>query len=609
MWFLKRHLTYSKWWLTGIAALFSLIMWRVGAWENWERLGYNLLFTIRNRTLVADRSWNPNLVVIAIDEKSLKAYGRFPWGRDRYVMLLDTLLPSPPNVLGFDILFSEPTSDDRALAQAMGFNGSVVLAVGVDANGQPIEVIPELARSVTLGHVASRSDADGIIRQTSLYIGQFPSLGMAMLQVYNRSVSNTILPEGAKNTHQEIALPQPFSLSKELSVWVNWPDSVSKLPTYSFVDVVEGKVAPDTFLNKLVLVGVTATGIDPMPTPFDYIPPTTGVYLHAAVIDNLLEDRFLSRLPNWVIVILLFAIANLTLFCIYNQSWYLRLLNISLLVIAWFTLSGISFSSFYLWLPVASPIGTILLVASTIQLREQYEKQQLMNLFSKLVAPETAQLIWQRKDEILINGKLEPQELTATILFMDIRGFTRISEIMTPKELIHWLNLYLEKMSNCIIKHGGVIDKYIGDMIMAVFGIPFAKTTEAEIQADALNAIAASMEMHQCLGELNESLQNANKPLIRFGIGIHTGLVVAGSVGSSQRLNYSVVGDAVNIAARLEALNKDLTRKNPYHILVSDRTFNLVQDYYHAQAMGSVNLRGKTIAMEIYAILAEKTFN
>jgi class 3 adenylate cyclase len=236
-------------------------------------------------------------------------------------------------------------------------------------------------------------------------------------------------------------------------------------------------------------------------------------------------------------------------------------------------------------------------------LREQYEKQQLMSLFSQHLAPEMAEVIWQRRAEIFKDGQLEPQEVTATILFMDLRNFTTISEGFTPRELLQWLNLYLNTMSHCLMDYGGVIDKYIGDAIMAVFGVPFARTSTAEIRQDALNAVAASLAMHEQIQQLNERLKAEGKPLCQIGIGIHTGTVVIGSLGGGGRLNYSVVGDAVNVAARLETMNKRVTTDLPYHILVSGSTWEYVKDRYLVEEVGTFQLRGKRIETRVYAIL------
>jgi adenylate cyclase len=161
-------------------------------------------------------------------------------------------------------------------------------------------------------------------------------------------------------------------------------------------------------------------------------------------------------------------------------------------------------------------------------------------------------------------------------------------------------------MSDCIMDRGGVIDKYIGDAIMAVFGIPEAHTTAEEIQQDALNAIAASLAMHERLKQLNEQLRAAEKPEIQFGIGIHTGTVVAGSIGGSRRLNYSILGDTVNIAARLEAMNKELTVDKRYKMLLTSETFDYVCDRYIGEEVTTIQLRGRKQETMIYTIVEER---
>ena len=161
-------------------------------------------------------------------------------------------------------------------------------------------------------------------------------------------------------------------------------------------------------------------------------------------------------------------------------------------------------------------------------------------------------------------------------------------------------------MTDCIMDRGGAIDKYIGDAIMAVFGIPFTHTDPEMIKQDARQAIAASLAMCERLQQLNQQLSASNQPTIQFGIGIHTGLVVAGTVGGARRLNYSVLGDTVNIAARLEAMNKDVQSSNPQKILVTSDTYSLVKECYQGQPVGAIQLRGREEETMIYAILGEK---
>ena len=153
--------------------------------------------------------------------------------------------------------------------------------------------------------------------------------------------------------------------------------------------------------------------------------------------------------------------------------------------------------------------------------------------------------------------------------------------------------------------HGGVVDKYMGDAIMAVFGVPLASTDQKEIRQDALNAIAASITMHKRLRQLNKRLKSQGKPVIEFGIGIHTGMLIAGSVGGTRRLNYSVVGDTVNVASRLESMNKELTADKPFKILLTDETFNYVSDRYRGEQVKTIQLRGRQQETMIYTILGK----
>ena len=212
----------------------------------------------------------------------------------------------------------------------------------------------------------------------------------------------------------------------------------------------------DVFTGKIVLVGVTAIGLDPLRIPLNENPPTTGVYLHAAVI-NLLNSRLLQPLDQQAILLLLLILGPAMCWLLDNRRLRVRFaialgLPAMLLAVALW-----AFSYYHLWITVAAPTGTVILAAFSVGLRDRWEKlrserekQQLMSLFEKYLAPETANMIWQRKSEFFQNGELQAQEQFATVLFMDIRGFTSISERMTPQELFSWLNMYLDAMTECI---------------------------------------------------------------------------------------------------------------------------------------------------------------
>ena len=585
---LRQYIITNPPWMTGaLAGLMSVAMLQLGMWKPLEYLGYNTLFQIRESGIWPNPGWDQRIAVIAIERHSLQEYGQFPWPRNRYAELLSALKKSPPTAVGFDILFLDPSPKDDILAAAIADNGKVVLASTIKE-----EPVASLKAAAGVGHIAHEADSDGISRESKIFLNGIPNFGLAMTHRYN-----------AANPQNPVLLPQSNNRQAK-KVWVNWPGKTKNLPTYAFVDVVQGRIPADALTNKLVLVGIVATGFDPISSPLDR--NTAGVYLYAALIDNLLNQRLLRRLPILVEMLLLFGIGPLTGWVLWNRGVRARIAIALGLPIIWIGAAAVLFGFFFWWVPIAAPIGTLILAGTALQLREQYEKQQLMRLFEKHVDPETAQLIWQRKAEIFEQGELEPQELTATVLFMDIRSFTSISEKMPPRDLLNWLNNYLEAMTDCIMDHGGVVDKYIGDAIMAVFGVPFCHSEYPEIQKDALNAVAACIAMHDKLHELNQQLRIDRKPLIKFGIGLHTGQLVAGTVGGSRRLNYSVIGDAVNVAARLEAMNKEIVSDSPFNLLVTGRTFAYVRDRYEGQKVGSIQLRGKKEETVVYAILGEK---
>ena len=584
-----------------VAAIISLTALHFDNWKPLEQLGYNSLFQLRESGILPKPIWDKRVVVIAIDEASLRKLGRFPFSRDRYTQLLQALSPAQPAVVGFDIIFAEPSPQDDQLTDAMSATGNVVLAKAWDDRGKPLPIVPTLdAAAADRGHIFHKSDTDGSSRQATLWLRDIPSLGIAMLRVYNAD-------KQPQSGGLEKFLSPPSNGNLEFQrAWINWPGKAQLLPTYSFADVLEGKIPKDAFKDKLVLVGITATGLDPLRTPLNQISPTSGIYLHAAVIDNLLNNRLLQPLPDRTSWLILLLIGPITSGILSKIGPWGRIAIAILFPLTWYAVSFLLFTFNSLLMPIAAPIGTIVLAGIGLQLREQQEKQQLMSLFEKYMAKETADLIWQRKDEIFKNGEMQPQEMVATVLFMDIRGFTSISEQLSPSELMPWLNQYLNAMSECIMDRGGVIDKYIGDAIMAIFGIPFPHTKPEEIKQDAQNCIAACLDMSERLKELNQQFQREGKPTIEFGVGIHTGSIIAGTVGGGKRLNFSVLGDTVNVAARLEAMNKDIKEDNPYRVLITEETWELVSDSYEAKPVKSIQLRGRKQETNICAILGQK---
>ncbi len=599
---------WSLW--SGLAvAIISVGCASLGAWDMLEQQSYNLLHRVR-RELQGAPAWDDRVVIIAIDADSVAQLGRYPWPRTLYADLLNQLQVAQPAAIAFDILFPEATAQDAQLAEAIAANANVVLAVGSESSGRYLTVTPTLsdpaAGAFRQGDISNNPDPDGISRRLQLQAQGSPSFGRSTLEMYAQTIADTHLAANLATLLPSLTLPIPTAES----LWINWPGEVAPalfaptsghLPVYTYVDVLEGRVDVSIFQNKIVLIGATLAGIDPMRSPFNPDLSISGVHLHAAVINNLLNRSFLQRSPVWQLLILLLGLTVIGSHLLHRQDVYRRLAMVVCFPIGW---GVIAYSGFVMgwWLPVAAPIMTVMLSALAIQIREQQEKQQLMELFSMNVSAGTAELIWQHKGVILQAGELAAQTLTATVLFMDIRGFTGIAETLPSHQLLPWLNQYFETMTDCIMEHGGMVDKYIGDSIMAVFGAPVPRKAPNHIQADAIAALNAAIEMHDRLRSLNHQLSAQQLPTIEFGIGIHTGPLIGGTVGNRHRLNYSLFGDTVNVAARLEALTKTLPASAPFKLLLSADTYHCAQPSFPVCLFKSTQLRGRASNTDIYTI-------
>jgi adenylate cyclase len=266
------------------------------------------------------------------------------------------------------------------------------------------------------------------------------------------------------------------------------------------------------------------------------------------------------------------------------------------------------------WLPFAPPglawLTASGVVAAYLSNYEKTEKKLLMDLFSKNVSPAVADELWKHRDRFMHGGRLEAQTLPITVLFSDLANFTPVAERLTPPELLNWLNEYMEAMASLVTQYGGVVDNYIGDAIKADFGVPVPRTTEAEIHQDAVNAVSCVLAMRRQMERLNEFWSAQGSPQVRIRVGIATGSVVAGCLGSTQRIKYTTIGDVVNTAARLESFGKDAPGSSPdrlCEVLLSDRTAECLGDRFELEPVGVCGLKGKSEGVMVYRLLGEKT--
>ena len=436
------------------AAGLGVSLFGLGIWEPLEQRVYTGLFLTRDR--LGALQWDDRIVVVAIDDASLAAEGPYPWPRNRYAALLDRLMLVQPAAVGFDILMPEATPDDVQLAESIGFSGNVVLAVGGDGQGNSVQVSPSLITPIEgyfqLGHVKHIPDTDGLSRQAFLY-EQYqktfsPSFAISLLDTYQHNLAN-IITENPITLSEESSnfLDRPEQFDQTQLVLINWPgltrpvlnaQSPQGLTTLSFSDVMTNDEILDQLQNKIVLVGYTATGIvgtveDPIRTPFERKISTSGVYLHAALLDNLLNNRFLVRLPKrWTLTLIMLSAMGSGL-VVKPLKLRGRLIFLLTLIPLWCVVAYGGFLA-GVWLPMAAPIGTTLFGMMFLQTAEQRERQVLTDLFAISLSPEMADFIWQHKEELLNEGQIHSQELTATLLFTDIRGFTTISETQSSDQ-------------------------------------------------------------------------------------------------------------------------------------------------------------------------------
>lgn len=337
-----------------MAALLMIGLLHLGIWQPLEDLAYSGLFRLRGSI-----PWSDRIVIIEIDEVSLGQLGRFPWSRQYYTDLLNVLAPAEPSAVALDILFPESSADDEKLAQAMNRLGRVVIAQSWDDVGQPLLPTPVLqTAAIGTGHVYKVEDPDGLVRRIEPQKQGIPALGVATLQV-----------------HSLVYEPVPLSLAHPL--WINWPGPAHRVNHYSFIDVLRGRVSTEALHNKIILVGVTASALDPLQTPYNRNPPIGGVYLQAAAINSLLQNNALHRVGDrWqsLMVLAIGPILGLVM------AWWR--LERQLVVWAglcggWSFLSLMLFQNSY-WMPVATPLVLVTLVTTSVILVDQYRMSRLL---------------------------------------------------------------------------------------------------------------------------------------------------------------------------------------------------------------------------------------
>ncbi len=585
--------------LIAIASVFAVIVLnnsRNPFFEAFEAKSYDLRFT-QWRGAVKP---NEKIAIIAIDEKSIAELGRFPWSRYEYVNLLERLSKVGAKAVLIDAFFPEQESveADGAFAAALKRAGNVTLSEAFTLKDLKVTGV---TRSLTqiessaagVAHINLLPEEDGTIRRNVLLLQDgdtlVPSLGlagaMAALDVQTFQVGRSAVVMGDRE----------IPVDENNAIWINYVGPSHSFPYYSFTDVVHGRVDADKLKGKLLFVGATALGIyDLRVTPFDSNSP--GVEVHANVADDIITGHFINlSVYEWLldiffIIVLGFATYYLTL----RLPYYGVLPAVSLLLASYLWITYLAFVAGH-WLSMIYPSMAAVLALMTgggyRYLVLERLAREMRSMFSSYLSPKLVARLEREPQSARIGG--DNKEIT--VAFTDIRGFTSFSEKHKPQEVVAQLNEYLDAMVQVVDRFDGTVDKFMGDGIMVYWGAPLPQTNHAKL------AMGCMLAMEEALQQLCREWEATGKPSFALRAGVESGEVVAGNIGSrSKKMEYTVIGDTVNMAARLEGAAKYYG----VEFLVGEGVYRLCQDDFHFREIDNIRVLGKEIPTTVYELLA-----
>ncbi|MGH8503073.1 MAG: CHASE2 domain-containing protein [Gammaproteobacteria bacterium] len=609
-----------------------------GSLEFMELAAYDLHLRLRPGVLEPDR----RIVLIEATEADLRTYG-WPLPDGVLAALLRRLAAHRPQAIGVDIYRDIPVPPGHARLEAlMARNRHIFFVMKFGDEGEGRVAPPSaLADTDRVGFADVVTDPGGVVRRGLLFLddGYTVAYSLPLRLALNYLAAHGIAPSPAADNPQhmrlgDITLP-PFERNdggyvdadaRGYQVLLDFGGAPpSGFRRYALADVLTGRIEPQAVKNKIVIVGVAAESVkDYFYTPYSRglisDQRMFGITLHAHAVSQLLRAG-LDATPS---------IATLSERTEVAWTWLWTLLGgligLRIRSVRWFSalvaagLAALALIGYWeflqrWWVPSVAPgLGWLLsagLVTSYVSNQEKEQRAMLMQIFSRYIPSSVAESLWRQREQFLEGGRPLPQRLTATVFFSDLRGFTSVSEQLEPRALMDWLNAYMEAMAKVVMDHGGVVDKFIGDAIMAVFGVPLARHTEAEIRQDAVHAVDCAVAMERELTRLNAEWRTQGLPTIGMRIGIFTGPLVAGSLGSSDRMEYTAIGDTVNIASRLESLDKDFadprSADSLCRILIGETTMKYLGDKYETVQVGTVRLKGRLAATAVYRVWLPRT--
>ena len=621
--------------VTGMVIAIRLVGWL----QPWEWAALDQYFRWRPSEPIDER-----ILIVGISEADLKKLGQWPMTDAALAGLLQKLSAQKPKAIGLDLYRDLPV--EPGYAELVKVFQKTPNLIGIEKlsaidKSSAIAPPPVLAKQEQVGINNVVVDSDGKLRRGLLSDVKndqsVPSYSFLLAGIYLETKG--ILPQPSQTNPKVFqwgkAQFQPFGSHDGAyigaddggyQILLNYRGPAGSFRTVSMADILADKVPVAWVRDRIVLIGSTATSLnDFFYTPYSGDQITTqertpGVEVQANLISQILGSVLDGRpsiktLPKVVegLWILLWSGTGASL------SWALRDAGgIAKLLPRW-TLIGLLFAglglvgSTYLvfilgawWIPVVPPalalLGSAMGITSYIAQVERENRQTVMNFFGRHVTPQIAEAIWRDRHQLLKEGYLRGREMTATVLFTDLKGFSTTAELIDPETLMSWLNEYMDAMAELVLAHSGVVDKFIGDAIMAVFGVPMRRTTTEAIAEDAIAAVHCALAMADRLNRLNQKWKQQGRPQTAMRVGIATGNVVTGSLGSSRRLDYTTIGDTVNVAARLESYDKSLDC-GVCRILINEETHQYLQGKFPTQLIGRVLLKGREKPTAVYQVL------
>jgi adenylate cyclase len=603
-----------------------------GILQPYELLAYDLGLTVQRPPRAASRY----VTIIEVTEDDIAALGRWPLSDEQLGDALESVGVLGPRAIGLDIYRDIEVPPGRAHLDAALANDDRIICVTklADAHGPGVPAPRSLAGTPRVGFNDVLVDSDGVVRRGVIFMDAGAqteyafALRLAMKYLAADGMTLAADPIDAQLLRLGPTTVPPLATDAGGYVGVDAAGYQFLLDygqpafqTFRFGDLNAGRVPADAVRDRVVLLGVAADSVkDDFYAPLGrwlWQDPAkmSGIELHAHITDQLLRIALNGQRPmsNWSAAaehlwILIWALAGAAAGLAGRSARRLGMLWLagSVAVAA----SSYALFAVEVWVPFVPGwlawLGATSLVTAYLAQAERRQRQVLHDLFASQVSADVAALLWQRRGEIIEHGSLKPQSVTATTLFVDLRGFTSISERLTPADLMRWLNQALKAFTRTILDHGGMIDDYFGDGIKANFGVLVSADGADPVAADARRAVVCAQALARAVVDLNAHTPTAQPPYA-IRIGIHTGSVVAGTVGGERRLKFTTIGDAVNLAARLEALDDPrLDATSACQLIVSESTRGYLDPALPARALAAVRLKGKQAPITVYQLLLDE---